>query len=148
MHNLFVSEFLPRVSFSRPFWAGPEPILECSQCFLLLSSKLFQVSQISKDAHRLDGEYLLSSLFFWSGHPLLISYFRPTNMFYGSIRVFQWWTSQCYLYKTTHFHNVPSKVTYSQFTNPSLQSRNTILKNLAIASWDIHKDDSQQQIFQ
>jgi hypothetical protein len=47
---------------------------------LLMPSKLFQVSQISKDACRLDGEYLLSSLLAWSGHPPPISYSRHTKL--------------------------------------------------------------------
>jgi len=46
---------------------------------LLISIKLFQVSQTSQDACRIDGEYLLSSLLVWSGHPPPISYSRHTK---------------------------------------------------------------------
>ena len=46
---------------------------------LLISSKLFQVSQTSQDVCRIDGEHLLSSLLVWSGHPPPISYPRHTK---------------------------------------------------------------------
>ena len=47
---------------------------------LLIPSKLLQVSQIFKDACRLDGEYLLSSPLAPSGHPPPISYSGHTKL--------------------------------------------------------------------
>ena len=46
---------------------------------LLISSKLFQVSQTPQDVCRIDDEHLLSSLLVWSGYPPPISYSRHTK---------------------------------------------------------------------